>query len=265
MEKVKNSKESELPLFTNQEIRKKQTDYAILLITLNEGDKLKKQIDELQEYQSLVDIIIVDGGSDDNSTELTYLESKNVRTLITCHERGIGSALRVGLSYALEHNYTGILTIDCNGKDGVESIPQIIEKLENGYDFVQASRFMKGGVHKNTPFFRMMGIFIVIIPALFLGSGFWFTDPTNGFKGFSRRFLLDPKTKPFRQVFKMFNMQFYLNYRAPKLGFSTIEIPAKRVYPDDGTVPTKIHGLATHLQIMYEIFKTCLGGYNPKL
>jgi hypothetical protein len=44
----------------------------------------------------------------------------------------------------------------------------------------------------------------------------------------------------------MFNLQFYLNYRAPKLGFRTIEVPARRVYPDDGTIPTKIQGLATH-------------------
>lgn len=258
-------KNRELPLFEKDDISSnKQQKYVILLVTWNEGDKLRRQLDDLQDYLSLVDIVIIDGGSNDGSTDLDYLSTKNVRTLLTCYEPGLGTALRLGLAYALDEKYEGILAIDCNGKDGVEAIPRIIEKLEQGYDLVQASRFMSGGEHKNTPLLRWLGIHLVIIPALFLGSGFWFTDPTNGFKGLSPKFLLDDRVKPFRAVFQRFNMQLYLNYRAPKLGLKVIEVPARRVYPDDGSVPTKIHGLATHFQIIYETLKTCLGGYNPK-
>ncbi len=254
-----------LPSFSSQEFSSKTCEYAIVLITWNEGNKLKKQLDDLQEYLHHVDLILVDGNSSDGSTEVEFLKSKNVRTLLNCNEVGIGKALRVGLAYSVKENYKGILTIDCNGKDGVDAIPRIIEKLDQDFDLVQASRFMKGGIHKNTPVFRMLGIHLVIIPSLFIGSGFWFTDPTNGFKGLSRNYLLDDRVQPFRDVFERFNMQFYLNYCAPKNQFKVVEIPASRTYPDDGSLPTKIHGISTHFRIIYEILKTCTGGYNPKI
>jgi dolichol-phosphate mannosyltransferase len=254
----------QLPSYSQQEFSNKTCQYAIVLITWNEGNKLKKQLDDLQDYLSQVDVIIVDGGSNDGSTEIEYLKSKNIRTLLNCNEIGIGKALRVGLAYSVEENYKGILTIDCNGKDGVAAIPLIIEKLEQGFDLVQASRFMKGGIHKNTPIFRRLGIHLMIIPSLFMGCGFWFTDPTNGFKGLSRNYLLDERVQPFRDVFERFNMQFYLNYCAPRHRLKVVEVPASRTYPDDGSVPTKIHGISSHLRIIYEIIKTCIGGYNPR-
>ena len=40
----------------------------------------------------------------------------------------------------------------------LRDIPKFIEKLEQGYDFVQGSRFIKGGKAINTPFIRHISV-----------------------------------------------------------------------------------------------------------
>lgn len=85
-----------------------------------------------------------------------------------------------------------MITIDGNGKDGVESIPRFVELLNDGYDFIQGSRFVAGGKFENTPLDRYLGIRLFIAPLMSFASGFRFTDPTNGFKGLSRELLSDP-------------------------------------------------------------------------
>jgi dolichol-phosphate mannosyltransferase len=241
----------------------KKNKYAMIIPTLNEGEKLKSLITDLQNYLALVDIILVDFNSDDGSTDKEYLKNQKVSVLLNSKESGLGTALRVGFDYALNSGYESIITIDSNGKDNVNALESIIEKLESGYDFVQASRFMKGGLHKNTPLLRILGIFAYIVPMIALGCGYWYSDPTNGFKGINSKLLKDERVQPLRKIFRRFNMQYYLNYIAAKLDYKVVEVPAQRVYPDSGEVPTKIHGLAAHIQILSEVYKTITGSYNP--
>lgn len=257
-------RDSGIPSYDSHEFSRESNDYAFMVITLNEGERLKKQLDSMQSHKDTVDIIVVDGHSTDGSTDHEYLKSKDVNTLINCNEKGLGTTLRAAFDFALSRNYKGIITIDGNGKDQVDAVTNIISKLGQGYDFIQASRFMKGGVHKNTPLLRFWGIHLVILPTFFLGGGYWYTDPTNGFKGLSRKFLLNKKIQPLRAIFQRFNMQYYLNYSAAKHRFKVDEVPASRVYPDDGSVPTKIHGFSSHFKIFAELFVTCIGGYDPK-
>lgn len=242
----------------------KQKDFVLIIPTWNEGENLVKQIKDLQNFTNLVDIVIVDYKSDDGSTEHNFLKENNISTLIDCHEKGLASALRAGFDFVKKENYQWIITIDSNGKDGVDALEAVINKLQDGFDFVQASRFKKGGHHENTPFLRLLGIFLFIVPAIGLSSGYWYSDPTNGFKGFSSDFLYDNRVQPLRSIFQKFNLQYYLNYMAAKLNFKVTEVPAKRVYPNNGDVPTKIHGLQSHFEIIWEVLKTVFGLYCPK-
>jgi dolichol-phosphate mannosyltransferase len=165
--------------------------------------------------------------------------------------------------YALREGYEGVVLVDGNGKDGVEALPRYLEQLDAGMDFVQGSRFIRGGTHKNTPLLRKIGIQFVMVPLLWIGGGFRYTDATNGFRGYSRRFLEDPRVEPFRTCFIRFNLQFYLSLMAPKLGLKIVEIPAARNYPDDGPTPTKVVGLKQNFLVFWEFLQTVCGKYAP--
>ena len=41
-----------------------------------------------------------------------------------------------------------------------------------------------------------------------------------------------------------------------------IEIPVERVYPDDGTVPTKVVGFKHNFMAFWEMVRTVLGKYD---
>jgi hypothetical protein len=164
-------------------------------------------------------------------------------------------------AFALEQGYEGIVTIDGNDKDDPEAIPRFIQALQGGVDFVQASRFLPGGVAENTPVSRDLAIRFVHAPMLSAFSGFRWTDTTQGFRAYSRRMLLDPRVAPFRDVFMGYELLAYLSLRAPQLGFRCVELPTVRRYPQ-GEVPTKISAVRGNLAVLGVLFKACLGRYN---
>jgi dolichol-phosphate mannosyltransferase len=94
-------------------------------------------------------------------------------------------------------------------------------------------------------------------PLLSLAARRRFTDPTNGFRAKSRRYLLAPRLQPLRREFVRFQLQLYLTVRAARLGYRATEIPVHRAYPADGPVPTKIRNLRTKLLNVWE------GGSSP--
>lgn len=254
----------EVPAYGVQEFAGKKTKYCFIPIVYNEGERFINQLARMGKLAPLADIIVAERRSTDGSTDPGLLKRCGVRALITTDEAGGASSIRTGFAYALSQGYEGVILIDGNGKDGVEALPKYLEKLDEGFDFVQGSRFMEGGVEKNTPLLRKIGIKMVMSPLVWLGSGFWYTDPTNGFRGYSERLLRDPRIEPLRNCFVHFNLQYYLSVMAPALRFRVVEIPATRVYPDDGTVPTKVRGIWRNFLAFWEMVLTVCRWYRPR-
>ena len=254
----------EVPKTEVYEFSEKQNKYCFITVIFNEGERIKKQLPEMAKHSEQVDLIIADGRSTDGSTDHDFLKQNNVRALLVTDERGLCTATRMAIAYALEQGYEGIVTVDGNGKDDVSALPRFIDLLEQSYDLIQGSRFLKGGEHRNTPLERYLGVRFVMSPCISLGSGYWYTDVTNAFRACSAKYLLDPRVQPLRKIFVRFNLQLYLDYRAAKLKLKVTEIPVKRVYPDDGTIPTKIVKFRTKLLNVWEMILTSIGYYNFK-
>ena len=53
------------------------------------------------------------------------------------------------------------------------------------------------------------------------------------------------------------------SYRAPRLGYSCVELPSARRYPE-GKVPSKISSIRGHLALLEVLIRACLGGYDPR-
>lgn len=264
---MRNNKKSlkgwQLPKFKISEFRKKSTKYCICVPVLNEGEKIKKQLESMQPYSKMADIIIADWGSTDGSTDPKFLKKMNVKTLLTMQSPGRqGTQLRMGFSYALKQGYEGIIQIDGNNKDGVGAIPNFKKALDAGFDYIQGSRYIKGGKGVNTPFLRWWAVRFLGSPILSFGAGYWYTDITNGFRGYSRHYLMHPKVKPFRDCFIGYELNMYLTVRANQLGLRTKEIPVARIYPK-GKVPTKISFLKGNFKFLTAMLKAAFGLYNP--
>ncbi len=249
------------PAHTAQNFHDRKHNTALLIGVVNEGAQFTGQVEALQPYRGSIDIIIADGGSTDGST--ASLAGK-VRTLLvnTSGMRGLSVQYRIGLAYALEQGYDAIIMMDGNGKDGVSAIPRFLQALEAGADFVQGSRFLPGGEHINTPVIRVIGIRYIFNPIMYAASGYCYTDAMNGFKAVSRRFLEHPGLSPFRDIFLRYNLQYYLNYMAPRLGVQIREIPVSRSYRLHVRVQSKIVGARAWFSVLRELVGTVTGRYN---
>lgn len=253
----------EPPDYEVHEFEPKRTRYCFIPIVWKEGDRFVKQLKQMGTFADEADIIIADRRSTDGSMDESQLKASHVRTLLITDEPGRCTSIRMALAYAIEQKYEGVIMVDGNGKDGIEAVTDFIAGLDEGYDLVQGSRYAPGGHHENTPFERYVAVRFIMSPILHLFSGFRFTDPANGFRGCSFRYLTDSRVQPIRNVFVWDNLQIYLCYRAAKLKMRIKEIPVSRIYPDDGSVPSKLGTFKTKWRNFKELWLTALGVYNP--
>lgn len=255
----------EVPAFTAAEFAGQTSPYCICIFVLNENGKLQKQLERMRFLSNSVDIVVADGGSTDGCTDHAMLRSFGVNTLLTKTGPGkLGAQMRMAFAWALGRGYQGVVTIDGNNKDGPEAIPTFLAKLDEGYDHVQGSRFLPGGVSENLPLSRWLGVKFLHAPLISLASRHRYTDTTNGFRAYSRGFLADPSVDLFRDRFTGYELHYYLAIRAARLGFRVCEVPVARRYPAHGPTPTKISPVRGNLRVLNCLFSACLGRYNPR-
>ena len=163
----------------------------------------------------------------------------------------------------MERGYEGVITVDGNNKDSVESIPLFIERLRQGFDLVQGSRFLPGGRAVNTPWQRWIAVRLIHAPVISWTAHQHFTDTTNAFRAYSRRYLTHPKVQPLRDVFQGYELLAYLSVRATQLGMKACEVPVARVYPKSGKTPTKIKGMRGNTELLKILFANFRGAYAP--
>lgn len=255
-----------VPKFLSTEIEERKTKYCLCIPIINEGERIHKQLHRAQQngIDKLVDIIICDGDSTDSSTEINQLKTFGVNTLLTKKDSGKqGAQLRMGFWFALERGYEGIITIDGNNKDSIESVPLFIEKLELEFDFVQGSRYVRGGKAINTPKIRHFAVKFIHSPLISLTARHRFTDSTNAYRCYSKKYLTHPKVQLFRPIFTTYELLAFLSVRASQLGLKVGEVPVERKYPESGKVPTKISFFKGNFNLIKILVNNLLGKYNP--
>lgn len=257
-----------LPDHELYEFRGKKNDYIICIPVLNEGEKFLRQLDEMAaaDVGCAADIIVCDGGSRDGSASPEVLRERHVTALVIRKSPGhMSDQLMLGYYYAMERGYKGTITMDGNGKDGVNGIFAFVRALDEGYDMIQGSRYMKGGEAVNTPKVRELAIKLIHVPVIDLLSGFHYTDTTNGFRGHSIRVFEDSRIAPFRYgSFPTYSLIHYLTVKAPRLGYRTTEVPVLRKYPPKGKVPTKISPVKGNLDLLKILWNLAWGKYDPE-
>ena len=147
----------EVPDFRAIELSPRAHPIALVIPVINEGERIRRQIERIAALAPAVDVVIADGGSTDGSLDEAFSRASTVRAVLVKTGPGrLSAQLRMAYAWCLDEGYDGIVTIDGNGKDGVEAIATFVERLREGYDYVQGSRYLPGGVAENTPLDRFI-------------------------------------------------------------------------------------------------------------
>lgn len=258
-------KQEGVPKFEVKDYKNKIQNYVVLIPIINEGERIHKELIRAKEsnISNYADIVICDGGSTDGSTDDVKLQELGVNTLLIKQDTGKqGTQLRMGFWWALQRGYEGIITLDGNNKDSIEDIPKFIEKLKEGYDLVQGSRFITGGKAINTPIIRYLAARLLHAPIISLTAKHRFTDTTNAYRAYSAKYLNDHRVLPLRDIFVGYELLAYLSVRATQIGLKACEIPVTRAYPKGEKAPTKISFFKGNFELLKILFKNLKGEYN---
>ena len=156
----------------------------IIVPTLDEIDGIKNIMPKIKK--DWVDrILVVDGGSTDGTIE----EAKKMGFEVVMQKQkgefagGHGTAFLQGVDATTSDN---ILLFSPDGNDEVEKIPELIEKIKEGYDQVLVTRFGKGSVNLDAGIVDTFGnkMFTFLVNCFF--GGHW-TDMLNGSRIISRK------------------------------------------------------------------------------
>ncbi|MEI0551433.1 glycosyltransferase family 2 protein [Brachyspira intermedia] len=252
--------ENKIPKYEKHVFFEKRTKYALIIAIVNEGDRFISQMNKMKEGNifNICDVFICDGSDEDKLLSPNIGKDFGCRELIVNKYELNGQTIKLKQAFyeSMKDGYEGIIMVDGNDKDNVvESVPLFIEKLEEGYDVCQATRFTLGGKEENTPLLRKIGIRLIASPLISFTSGFHYDDVLNGFKAFSKNIMLDKRMDwVFRKEFTNYECSFYPLVHVKKLGYKACQIPTTRIYPKN-QVPSKIRGVSIHLKLLKEIIE----------
>jgi len=194
---------------------------SILIPVLNYEERLEDTLKEIKRNVKKAEIILL--------YDITKLELKSkieelckrlksrygVVTIFRINEKGFGSALRLGFK-----NVKGDVILVMMGDlcDDPKTIPKMLEKINEGYDVVVGSRYVKGGGIIGNTMKQRISSFVSILISVF--SKVKCRDVTNAFKMYSKDVINSVETKS-----NSFDISAELTLKAAKMGFSISEVP----------------------------------------
>ena len=198
--------------------------FSIVIPAYNEEGSIVKTIESLS--QTLTDafipyeILVVNDNSRDRTEVIlkdicTY--NKNVRYINNYYPNGFGFAVRCGVE-----NFTGdaVAIVMADSSDSPDDLVKYYYKLQEGYECVFGSRFIKGGKVIDYPAHklsinRMANLFIKVL------FGLNYNDTTNAFKAYRREVIQGI----FPLISHHFNLTVEMPIKAMIRGYSYTTIP----------------------------------------
>ncbi|MCW6168999.1 MAG: glycosyltransferase [Thermoplasmatales archaeon] len=126
-------------------MREEKADLSIILATYNEIYNLPELVSRIENSVTIpYELIFVDDGSTDGTREfiMDYCENHNAKYIFGNKKRGTLLARYKGI---IVSNSKYLIIMDSDLQHPPEKIMDMYKKLEEGYDFVSASRYMEGG------------------------------------------------------------------------------------------------------------------------
>ena len=184
--------------------------------------KVLKSIPKKINETSLVDVVVVNDGSGDD----TLSEVQRAGFVIVNHaiNRGLGAAIKTGMEYARKKRADIVVTFDGDGQHEPSDIEKIILPIiQKKADLVIGSRFKKS---KNVPLDRFFLNWFANFITLLL-YGVVTTDSQSGLRTFSKKAL---NVVDFKGERMDFSSEILLEAKRNNLKIA--EVPIKAIYTE---------------------------------
>ncbi len=171
-----------------------QKKTIVVMPVANEEKTIGRVLNELidLDIMNLRVFIVMDNYSKDNTQEIVeqYERKTDGKIHLLFHEKskGVVSCYLYGFQKALEDEADYIIEMDGGGSHLPSELSQFVEKLNEGYECVFGSRFIKNGGVINDPLYRRL----LSKGGTYLGNCVLktqFVDMTSGFEAFRREVL----------------------------------------------------------------------------
>jgi len=162
---------------------------SLIIPTYNEAENISELIERIEKSLKNVifEIIIVDDNSEDKTAEIAEklnIKYGNIKILKRNNKLGLGSAVVDGIKKS-----TGEIlgVMDADLQHPPELLPKMLEKIENGFDIVVASRYIEGSkVEESNVLRKLMSLGAVVLAHILLQKTRVVKDAVSGFFMFRR-------------------------------------------------------------------------------
>lgn len=212
----------------------KERRVVVVTPTYNEKGSIEKVIGLILSQQSKVSgfeihVLVADSHSPDGTGKIAQkIAQKNSRVhFLDVEERGLGLAIIKGYEYALDKLDADVLMqIDADLQHDPNEIPLFLQKINEGYEYVQGSRYIRGGENKISLTRQMFSYGSSFICRVM--TGIWqISDFTPSYKAYTRGLYLrmDKQAIPWQGT--TFLIQPASVVEAYRAGAKMSEVPIK--------------------------------------
>jgi hypothetical protein len=222
----------------------------VIVPAYNEEGSVGKVVEEVHTHLSQVEVLVVNDGSTDLTSEIA--KSKGAIVLDLPFNLGIGGTMQAGYQYAYEKGYDIAIQVDGDGQHNPKEIGKLLKALEEKkIDMAIGSRFIGGLGYRSSTMRRIgISIFSQVISMIVRQR---ITDPTSGFRASNRK------------AIQLFASNYPQDYPEPEvvillhqchLKMEEVPVGMSERYSGESSI-TKIRSVYYMVKVLLAIFVDC--------
>ncbi len=193
---------------------------SIIIPAHNEQDNITEAISRIEDSLDIPhELVVVNDHSSDNTVQLLHRlaqQYNHIRVVENKLERGFANAIKTGFSNVGTDVVIPVMADLC---DDLSTVKTMLEKINEGYDVVCGSRYIKGGARLGGS--KLKGVFSSFVgKSLQIFLGLPTHDIANAFKMYRKKVIdsMDIKSKGFE-------ISMEIPLKAYFSGFKITEVP----------------------------------------
>jgi len=238
-----------------------------IIPTYNERENIKLMLEALRKIakenpQYQFETLVIDDDSPDNTGKIVkdYMNGDSSVHLITGPKKGLGNALIRGYKYAIEKlKAEVVIPNDCDFSFDPYKIPELLIKIEEGYDVVVASRHIGKGATEGWSLFRKLNHWVSnVFLATYVAGIKEVRDHNGNFKAIRVKGVLDkvPLDELLGKIkIRGFGFQAYILYELSKVTRKFYEVPVVFKFRTRGEAKIGKKYLKSYLRDVFEYIK----------